>query len=107
MDNAKVLGQSYPAIATLTDAYAAPINAVVSTFKACNLSAVATKIRVSIAVAGAADTSKQYVYYDLPLAANDTFAATEGWTLGPADVVRVYSANGNVAFNVFGAEITQ
>lgn len=109
MDTAKVLGQAYPAAATLTAAYTVPATgrAVVSTLKACNRDSSPTAIRVSIAVANAADEAKQYVYYDLPLDANDTFAATEGWTLGPGDVVRCYSANGLVAFNLFGVEITQ
>lgn len=107
-DAAKVLAQSIPVAAALTGAYTVPAStsAVVSTIKACNRDSAPTRIRVSIAVAGAVDTPAQYVYYDLPLAANDTFSATEGWTLASTDVVRVYSASGNVAFNIFGVEIT-
>lgn len=108
MDRPKVLGQAAPAAGALTSLYTvtAAIRSVVSTLKACNRSSSPTTIRVSIAIAGAADTPAQYVYYDLPLAANDTFSATEGWTLAPTDVVRVYSGNGNVAFNIFGVETT-
>lgn len=107
MDNAKVLGQSIPVAATLTDLYAAPISAVISTLKVCNQDANPTTFRVSIAVAGAADATKQYVYYDVPIDGNDSFSATEGWTLGPADVVRVRSASGLCSFNLFGVEVTQ
>lgn len=107
-DTVKVLAQSIPAASTLTDAYTVPASTstVISTIKACNRDAASTKIRVSIAVAGAADATKQYAYYDLTLAANDTFSATEGWTLAATDVIRVYSLSGNVAFNIFGVEIT-
>jgi hypothetical protein len=101
----KSLGQAIPAAATLTTLYTVPAatNTVCSTIKACNQS-TATTIRVSIAVAGAADATKQYVYYDLPLAANDTYSATEGWALQATDVVRCQSASGNVSFNLFGVE---
>lgn len=108
MDNVKVLGQSFPAMAALTDAYTVPASSktVVSTLKVCNQSSAPTSFRVSVAVAGAADSSKQYLYYDVPLSANDTFSATEGWTLGAGDVVRVRSANGQCSFNLFGDEVT-
>lgn len=108
MDNAKVLAQLAPAIGTLTDLFTvnASAKAVVSTLKVCNQSEEDTTFRVSIAVAGAADEAKQYVYHDLPIVAHDTFSATEGWTLGPADVVRVRSGNGQCSFNLFGVEIT-
>lgn len=107
-DTAKVLAQSYPDSGTLTTAYTVPTStsAVVSTIKACNLGPLAAKIRVSAAVAAASDTQKQYLYYDLLVAANDSFSATEGWTLATTDVIRVQSDTGTVAFNIFGVEIT-
>lgn len=103
----KVLGQLQPAAATLLALYTVPAatSAVCSALKACNQGA-ATVIRVSIAKAGAADATLQYVYRDLPIAANDTFSATEGWTLATTDVVRCYSLSGNVSFNLFGVENT-
>lgn len=103
----KVLGQSSPAAGVLTDCYTAPSKAVVSSVFACNRSSIDdTLIRVSVAVAGAADEAKQYIYYDLPVLAADTFASTTGITLGAGDVVRCYSASGNVSFNLFGVEVT-
>lgn len=102
-----VLAQTLPAAATLTDSYTVPASTsvVVSTIKVCNQS-VATTFRISVAVAGAANEAKQYIYYDLPLAANDVYSATEGWTLATTDVIRVQSASGAVSFNIFGAKIT-
>lgn len=108
MDASKVLAQSYPTAETLTDVYTVPANksAVVSTLKVCNQSDEETTFRAAVAVAGAADESKQYVYYDVPIAPNDTFSSTEGWTLGAADVLRVRSGNGRCSYNVFGIEVT-
>ena len=103
----KVLGQSAPAAGALTACYTAPSKAVVSSFTACNRSAANDAlIRMSVAVAGAADDPKQYVYYDLPLFAVDTFIATIGITLSAGDVLRAYSSTGEVSFNFFGVEIT-
>lgn len=107
-DTSKVLGQAIPAAATLTTLYTVPgaTSAVVSTLKACNQSPSQTTVRVSVAVAGAADTAKQYLYYELPIAGYDSFSATEGWTMATTDVVRAYSTNGLVSFNLFGVEVT-
>ena len=105
-DTAKVLAQSIPAAGSLTNVYTAALMAVVSSIKACNQSPYPTTFRISVAVAGAADSSKQYLYYDVAIPGNDTFTATEGWTLAATDVLRCQSANGSVSFNVFGIEIS-
>lgn len=104
----KVLGQALPAAATLTDLYVVPAaaSASCSSVIVCNQVATATSFRIAVAKAGAANASAQYVYFDLPLAASDTFIATIGMTLAATDVVRVYSASGSVSFNLFGAEVT-
>ncbi len=108
MDTYKILAQAIPAAATLTALYTVPAStsSVVSTIKICNQTGIGTTFRVSVAVAGASDTAAQYLYYDVPLAANDTFSATEGWSLAATDVIRGSSANGSCSFNVFGLEIT-
>jgi hypothetical protein len=107
-DGFKILAQSFPVIATLTDAYTVPAltSTVVSSVAVCNKSTTPSTFRISLAVAGAADTDKQYLYFDVPILGNDTFIATIGVTLAVTDVVRVYSGNGLMAFNVFGVEIT-
>jgi hypothetical protein len=104
----KVLGQSNPAATTLTDFYTVPAltRSTNSTITVCNRSATLTTFRVSVAIGGAADTLAQYIFYDLEVAGNDTFAATIGMTLGPADVVRVYATLATLSFNLFGIEIT-
>ena len=107
-DAPKVLAQVIPAAATLTTAYTVPgaASAIVNTLQVCNQATTPAKIRVSIAVAGAADTPKQYLYFDLAIRPLDVFALTAGLTLATTDLVRVYSDSGNVSFNLFGIEIT-
>lgn len=104
----KVLGQSKPAATTLTTAYTVPAltTTTVSTITVCNQSATATSFRISVAVAGAADTPSQYLYYDIAISGNDTFAATIGVTLGQNDVIRVYNTLATCSFNIFGVENT-
>jgi hypothetical protein len=104
----KVLSQTNPSAATLTDSYTVPAStqAIVSSLIVSNNSAVGTSFRVSVAVAGAADDPKQYIYYDIAIAGNDTFVATLGLTLGAADKIRVYATLATLVFNVFGVELT-
>jgi hypothetical protein len=107
----KVLGQAYPAAGVLTAVYTVPgaTSAICSTIVACNQSDVATDVRVSVAIAGAADTPAQYIGYlrnGLQLGGGDSAEFTFGLTLATTDVIRVYSGNGAVSFNVFGVELT-
>ena len=104
----KVLGQSALAATTLTDVYTVPssTSTTVSSVVICNAAGTATTFRLSIAVAGAADTAKQYLYYDTSLAANDTFIATIGVTLAATDILRAYAGNANLSVTVYGVEIS-
>jgi hypothetical protein len=104
----KILGQSKPTAASLTAAYTVPAltTATVSTITVANQSATATSFRISVAVAGAADTASQYLYYDIAIPGNNTFATTLGITLGAGDIVRVYNTLATCSFNIFGVENT-
>jgi hypothetical protein len=57
-------------------------------------------------VAGAADSSKQYLYYNEPLPAYSSFIATIGLSLGSTDVIRAYTLGSDVSVNVFGVEVS-
>lgn len=107
-DTFKVLGQSFPAGGVLTDLYTVPTvtSAVISSLTICNQNSSKAKVRVSIAVAGAVDTTKQYLIYDACLLGNETKSITIGETLATTDVFRVYSDTGTVSFNLFGTEVT-
>ena len=104
----KVLAQVSPAATTLTTLYTVPAltSVTASTIVVCNTNSSNVTFRVSVAVAGAADNIKQYIYYDQGLLKRDSALATIGLTLGAADVVRVYASATNVAFSLFGVEVT-
>jgi hypothetical protein len=104
----KVLGQVQPTFGNLTSLYTvgAGKTAVISTITVCNQSSSATAtFRISVAVAGAADATSQYVAYDAFLDYNETKAYTLGITLGSTDVIRVYGSTSNLSFHAYGSEI--
>ena len=107
-EQVQVLSQTNPSAATLTDSYTVPAvtSAIVSSLFVTNRSATATSFRVSVAKAGAADDNVQYLYYDIPIQGNDTFASTTGISLETTDVVRVYATLATLTFNIHGVEIT-
>lgn len=108
MEVKKILGQSAPAATTEAVLYTVPDSkgAVVSSLVVCNRSTSAT-FRISVSYGGNATANTDYLYYDLPIAANETFIATIGITLSNADRVRVYASSANLTFNLFGAEFDQ
>jgi len=97
------LAQNIPAATTLTDAYTVPA-AKQATIEVviCNRGGAAS-IRLSHAIAGIADATKQYLLYNFSLAVGDT-KSTEQITLDATDVIRVYSDTGTVVFNINGIE---
>lgn len=104
----KVLSQSYPTATTLTDSYTVPAltQATVSSIVVCNQNSSGSSFRVSVAVSGAADANEQYLYYNVSITGSNTFTAVIGVTLGPGDIVRVYSDSGNLSFSIFGCEVS-
>ncbi len=103
----KPLAQVNPTATTLTDAYTVPAltSAVISSIVVANRSATATSFRISVAVAGAADSDEQYLAYDVPIGGNDVYTLQIGLTLATTDVIRVYATLNTLSFNVFGCEI--
>lgn len=104
----KVLAQSKPSAASLTDAYTVPAStqAIVSTITVCNQSATPTSFRIQLAVAGAASDTKQYIAYDAFIDGYETKSLTLGIGLAATDVVRVYNTLATCSFNLTGVEIT-
>lgn len=105
----KVLGQVAPVATTITDLYTVPAlsSAVVSTLVVCNRNiAGRDRFRVAVAVAGAADSVEQYIFWDTQITNRNTLTFTLGITLGAADVLRVYADNTDLSFSVFGTEIS-
>jgi len=104
----KVLGQSNPLATTLTNMYTVPVltEAVGSSIMVCNRSGAATTFRVAVSPGGAGISDEHYIYYDVDINGNDTFAATLGITLQASSIVRVYAADATLSFSLFGQEIT-
>lgn len=103
----KVLAQALPTNTTLTDVYTVPgaTQAVVSSVVVCNETASSATVRVSIAVAGAADVIKQYIVYDYVVGPNETHGFPLGITLGAADVIRFKQGTASAcSINIFGQE---
>ena len=103
----KILGQT-ATTSSLATLYivGAGVQTTVSTLIACNTGNTPTTFSVSVALSGASDSIQQYLYYNVPINGNDTFAATIGLTLGQTDVIRVQSGNGACSFSAFGIEKT-
>jgi hypothetical protein len=104
----KVLGQSNPAATTNATLYTVPsaTSAVCSTLSVCNIGTSSGTFRVAVRPAGAALANQHYVAFDAPVAAGDAVLLTLGISLAATDVVAVYASNANIAFSLFGSEIT-
>lgn len=104
----KILGQQSPSATTETILYTVPAltSSVCSSMTICNRGTTQTTFRVSITQGNVSTTNKDYIYYDITLAGNDTFIATIGVTLATTDRIRVYAGNGNLTFQLFGTQIT-
>jgi len=104
----KVLGQSNPSATTLTTLYTVPssTSTVVSTLSIANTGSTATTFRVAVRPAGASIATSQYLAYDTTILGNDSIMLTLGISLATTDVVSVYAGNANLAFSLFGSEIT-
>jgi len=102
----KCLGQKATAATTTWSLYTVPASkeATISSIVVCNRGTTATAFRISVRIAGAGAANDQYLYYDCPIAANDTFIATIGITLATTDILEVYAGNANLSFNAFGDE---
>ena len=111
----KVLGQAVPAATTaagassnLTTLYTSgtAAGAVVSSVVICNQSTSAQTYRVSVRVAGAGDTPKQYLAYDVVLGSNATDTLTLGLTLANTDIISIAASSTSVSFSAFGSELS-
>jgi hypothetical protein len=111
----KVLGQAVPASTTAAGASSSfttlytsgtTNGAIVSSIVICNQSTSAQTYRIAIRVAGAADTPKQYLAYDVVLGSNATDTLTLGITLANTDVISIAASSTSVSFNAYGSELS-
>lgn len=110
-DTLKVLGQAQftgtPGTPAALYTVPALTSAIVSSVVVCNTDTSPRTFRVSVAVAGAANATSQYIAYDVPIRAKETITLTLGISLATTDVVR-YDADvaSKVNFHLFGVEVT-
>lgn len=107
--NYKVLGQQVAAAAAaFVTLYTVPAatQAIASTLSICNTGAAAVTYRVSVRPAGAAQANKHYIVFNAALNPGDSILLTLGITLAATDVVSVSASTVDVAFSLFGTEIS-
>jgi hypothetical protein len=104
----KVLGQLAPAAATATTLYTVPgaASTICSSITICNAGVANANVSVQVAVANAASDVSQYLVYNNTIVPQDTLFMTLGVTLATTDTVVVTSTEANVAFQLFGSEIS-
>ncbi len=110
-DISNVLAQLVPLATTETVLFqvALSTHARIDELVVCNRSASLVSFRMSISLGGNATQTKDYIYFDLPLIANNTFSnemgngGTSGLTLNQRDIVRVYASTADLTFTLFGA----
>ena len=107
-DTIKSPAQVATSATTETDLYSVPLGAVAvaSSLVVCNRGGAATTFRVSVAADAAVTATKDYLFYDKALPANETFVVTIGLLMDASDVLRVYAGNANLSFTLFYMERT-
>jgi len=104
----KILGQSAPSAATLTNLYNTPAStsAVVSSLVVCNRSAVATSFRIAVGPTAGSVGNANYLYYDVAINGNETFTASLGISMETGKYISVYATLATLTFSAFGQEVT-
>lgn len=98
----QVIAQSKPAATTLTALYTPGAGRRGRVTVTAAAQTATDDVRISLAKAGAADATSQYIAYDLAVV-QDIIFQIELYLEG-TDVIRVYSTAGNVAFTANGYE---
>ena len=103
----KVLGQSAPLAAVLTDVYTVPAetSAIISTISVCSRDAAAY-IRIAVRPGGGAISNEHYIVHDVLLQQYEALFLTVGVTLSTGDVISVYNEEERASFSIFGSEVT-
>jgi hypothetical protein len=72
----------------------------------CNGSGGNANVSVQVAVANASSSASQFIVNNNNLVSGDTLFLTLGVTLAATDTVRVTANGANVAFQLYGSEIS-
>lgn len=90
-----------PAATTLSDLYTVPVGKRLTGRVVCTPTDLDTTVRVSVALAGAADALSQYTLRDTPVVEGLPIS-TAPLSLPAGAVIRVWSADGAVNFHLTG-----
>lgn len=105
----KILGQSRPTDANVTDLYTVPsaTSSVVSTITTTNVDGTASNISVYVVASGDTAGADNALVYQAELAANSVQSFTIGLTLAAGDKLAVQSATGSsTTYQAFGSEVS-
>jgi hypothetical protein len=101
----KCLAQIAPIATTLTNVFLCQTHTTITSFYVCNRENSNTSFRISLALNGTADETKQYLFYDETIPQKSTIPFDEQTIeMNVGDVLRVYAGNANLSFNFFGEE---
>lgn len=105
----KILGSAVVVADTSTGLYTVPASnsALVSSIVVCNTGTSERTFRIAM-VPGAisAIQIQHYIFYDVPIPANDSFIATCGYTLATGNSILVRASHADVVFSAYGTEIS-
>jgi hypothetical protein len=104
----KILGQVKPAANTNTDLYTVPASTetVISSIIIANLDASDSAFSISLRPNNDPQADKHFIAKNVTVGASDSTTLTLGITLDALDVVTVSADSINLAFSVFGTEIS-
>lgn len=93
--------QKYPDANVLTDLYTVPDDKQATmNVHVCNQAAQASTFRLAVAPNGEDDASKHYYYYNEPIDGYRGFQVVIGMRGASGTVVRCWSGNGQISFNL-------
>lgn len=96
--------QATAALATL---YTVPAGTgtVIANLTICNTDTVARTFAIQHAIAAAASTGAQYLYFNMTLGPSETVEVMHGATLAATDLIRIIAdVTLKVSFNLYGEE---
>lgn len=103
-DVSNILAQVVPLALTETALYTVglTVKARLDEIIVCNRSGSPASFRISISLKGVATSAKDYLYFDMPILGNDTFANELGLTIDSLDDLRVFASTANLTFTLLG-----
>ncbi len=102
--NTVILSRVNPPAMVETVLFQVPVSsrAFVEGITVCNRSSNAQSLRISISAQGLPTALKDFVYFDLPIRANDTLLVELDFTMNASDVIRIFASSVDLSFILYG-----